>query len=1404
MKFFKPISESQLQASLQADKDNEYKASVSSAINDETLERIACDTAIVNSLAAETSNRVAADNALQNAFTDDINAEKSLRSTADAALQASIAAERTARINADTSLTDDFNAKLQTESDNRAAQFKSVGDALNAEVNQRQNAVVALTSAINQIQTQINNDATVKSALENEISARTGESASINSAIDGLRSLHNLDKAELQTAINTEKSARQSDVSVLQSSISAVDSGYKAADDALKSYVDGEISNLKSSDTAIWTALSDEVTLRSSQTSSLASALNAESVQRAGNFNSASNSISAINNALNAEIANRQNKDAQLQSSLETAVTNFNAAYKVFGGSTTEHAGTAGIVPPPPILEDSDTVYYLTNKGWGEPIEVDIKIGKVPSQAGTLTFNGQTQTPDWNDYDPLALEISGTTSASDAGTYTVYFQPRDGYKWTNGTRDKMSATYVINAYVVTIPTADVTSFEYTGNSITLNVVNFDSSGSTQTGVTSATAKGDYVARYELKNTKNYIFSDNTTAAKTISWHITVKSIDKPTISNVTFEYDGNSHAPTLTGFNAAWMTKSGVESSINAGNFTITVSLADKINTQWSTGGTADVTLNWVVNRKKLTAEQSAGFALTQNSFTFDDKNKAIYAYLTPTFNRDYYSLTGDSNKKYVGNYTVYVAPNSNYCFSDGSTTPVALNWSIVKAKLVKPYFEPSEFTYDGNSHNIFMTPSMTNTYLKKRNVTYLDESGDTVWRDVGNYTFYVKIKDDYVGQVEWEDGTADTVKVAVTWSVVKGDGLTKPTLSANSFEWTGGNISPTVNNFDSNTMTKSGSDTAVALGTYSITIALKDKVNTCWADSSTSDITLTYTVTKRTLTKPTLETSSYTYDGSAKTPAVNNFNSTYMEKTAASVNSATNADSYSIVVNLKDTSNCQWAGGGNGSVTLNWVINRKLLTAAQSSFSQSGTLTYNGSSQSVTISGYNSTYHDLSSETSAVNAGSYVAKVAPKVNYAFSDGSYNAKTVNWSVGKLSLTSPTLTNTSYTYDGNKHSPTINDYNSTYENISGTTDTATAGTYTVTFSLKDGNNTQFTGTTSTSVARTWTINKATPTLTLDTTSVTVDNDNRVKQIAITYDGDGVLSVASSDKDNAATASILSSNSILSIAGTGFHNCTVTVTAPETTNYTSATKSVSVTSKYIRALNLCDWTEIRNAIASGKAADYWNPGDTTPDFTVTFNGETVTTYATLLGINHNFALEANGKTNYADFIIAYTWYDSMYSGDFSTPVTSTGYFSMIYQGGNYSGNYAKFQDSVMRSRCNSFWAALPSDVKANFVVPTKYSNQYDSNNSYYGDTVDKVWILDVAELMGARGRCVQYDYFANGNHLYGGAVFWSRSTEVNSDGFFNVYLRSFQHNYTDSYDHSTGWYSLGFKPCFRIGA
>ena len=107
-------------------------------------------------------------------------------------------------------------------------------------------------------------------------------------------------------------------------------------------------------------------------------------------------------------------------------------------------------------------------------------------------------------------------------------------------------------------------------------------------------------------------------------------------------------------------------------------------------------------------------------------------------------------------------------------------------------------------------------------------------------------------------------------------------------------------------------------------------------------------------------------------------------------------------------------------TTTLSVTVERKSLATVPS---QSGTLTYSGSAQSPSWSNYNSAQLTLGGVTSGTNAGSYNATFTPTANYRWSDGSTEAKSVAWSIGKAAG-SLSISPTSMTLDTTTKSKTI--------------------------------------------------------------------------------------------------------------------------------------------------------------------------------------------------------------------------------------------------------------------------------------------------------------------------------------------------------------------------------------------
>lgn len=111
---------------------------------------------------------------------------------------------------------------------------------------------------------------------------------------------------------------------------------------------------------------------------------------------------------------------------------------------------------------------------------------------------------------------------------------------------------------------------------------------------------------------------------------------------------------------------------------------------------------------------------------------------------------------------------------------------------------------------------------------------------------------------------------------------------------------------------------------------------------------------------------------------------------------------------------------GVTKTATTSVTVNRKTISAVPS---QSGTLTYTGSSQSPSWSNYSTTQLTIGGTTSGTNAGSYTATFTPKSNYRWADGTTTAKSVSWSIGKAAG-SLSISPTSMTLDTTTKSKTI--------------------------------------------------------------------------------------------------------------------------------------------------------------------------------------------------------------------------------------------------------------------------------------------------------------------------------------------------------------------------------------------
>lgn len=342
----------------------------------------------------------------------------------------------------------------------------------------------------------------------------------------------------------------------------------------------------------------------------------------------------------------------------------------VSGTLAATNAGTYTVTMTP------KTTYYWWDTGTTETRTQTWTIGRapiedIPSQASALVYDGTVQSPTWNDYDPTELTIGGTTSATEAGTYTATFTPTANYQWSDTTITAKSVTWEISSATVAVPTVTNTSKTYNGSAQSPTISAYDPLLIEVTGDTQTDA-GSYNVVFHLKFA-SLTWTDTTTADKTAAWSIAPKVVTVPTVTGTTYTYDGTAQGPTISSYDTDEVTLSGNATATNVGTYTVILSLTSITNYVWSDTTTAPKATNWSIIPATVAVP-----SLTTSSFTYDGTAQSP---TISTYDSTIISATGDLSATNAGNYTItFSLINQNVTWMDGTTLAKTATWSIAKA----------------------------------------------------------------------------------------------------------------------------------------------------------------------------------------------------------------------------------------------------------------------------------------------------------------------------------------------------------------------------------------------------------------------------------------------------------------------------------------------------------------------------------------------------------------------------------------------------------------------------------------------------------------------------------------------------------------------------------------------------
>ena len=487
----------------------------------------------------------------------------------------------------------------------------------------------------------------------------------------------------------------------------------------------------------------------------------------------------------------------------------------------------------------------------------------------------------------------------------------------------------------------------------------------------------------------------------------------------------------------------------------------------------------------------------------------------------------------------------------------------------------------------------------------------------------------------------------------------------------------------------------------------------------------------------------------------------------------------------------------------------------------QSGALTYNGQAQSPSWNSYNPDTMTLGGVTNGTNAGTYTATFTPKDKYKWSDGTTDAKSVTWTIGKASMAVPSQSGT-LTYTGSAQSPSWSNYDSSKMTLGGTTSGTNAGSYNATFT--PGANYKWSDGETGAKTVAWTIGKAAGSLSLNKTSMSLTAAKLTDTITVTRAGDGAISATSSDT-GVATVSV--SGTTVTVTAVAKGSATITVKVAAGTNYSAPANKTCSVEITLPTSTLTDnsWATIREVSSAGKGANYWAVGDMKA---IVINGKVGnTTFSNLsinvfiLGFNHNSAKEGSNLIHFQIGKIGTTAVglcDSMYN----STTSSSGYFNWNTSNTNSGGWNACTKRKTLYGNSgtpsspvsNSLMAALPSDLLAVMQPVTKYTDNTANGGgnvaSYITATTDYLFDLAEFEVFGSRSYAnsyeqnyqLQYDYYKAGNSkvaynhsAVSTAVRWGLRSPyyINSNGFCDVYTDGTITGYT-------AYRSLALRPGF----
>ncbi len=231
---------------------------------------------------------------------------------------------------------------------------------------------------------------------------------------------------------------------------------------------------------------------------------------------------------------------------------------------------------------------------------------------------------------------------TEAGIYYASFTPTDTSNFE--TVQNIAINVEIVQTQVEIPTVTNTSFEFNGSLHGPNI-SYDSTQVAVSGTLTETNVGTYCIQFSRLE-ENTAWSDGTTGDKTFYWSIEAISVDCPTLSETSFDYDETQKTVSLSGFDSDTMQiVSSTLSATEPGTYSVVVALLDNVNYCWSDGTTSNKILTWTIVDTSYDFEITCSEG-TQNAYTItqDETTGEYIVQFTNVSSDSVYSISGNLN----------------------------------------------------------------------------------------------------------------------------------------------------------------------------------------------------------------------------------------------------------------------------------------------------------------------------------------------------------------------------------------------------------------------------------------------------------------------------------------------------------------------------------------------------------------------------------------------------------------------------------------------------------------------------------------------------------------------------------------------------------------------------------------